>query len=161
MKTSVTSTKKVNLYAKYPTLFRHAGNSALPIYFGIETGDGWYKIVCDMCRKLAKLSPHIYISQIKEKFGTLRVYIGSDYPITVRSELINKQHMRADAIIDAAERASSRTCETCGAPAKLIETDGKWLLTLCADCFKRYKMRDLPVIDKFVAGYYKKPNKRK
>lgn len=56
------------------------------------------------------------IVQVKEKFGTLRVYV-------------DNSNRRTSAAISFAVRLSSRTCETCGQPGKL---DGEgWLRTLC------------------------------
>jgi len=40
---------------------------------------------------------------------------------------------RIEALIDAAEEASARTCERCGSPGGLREDHG-WLATLCASC---------------------------
>jgi hypothetical protein len=55
-------------------------------------------------------------SQIKEKFGTLRWYLGSNEPLSV--------------IVDFAELTSECTCLACGAEGRL-RTDRMWLLTLC------------------------------
>jgi hypothetical protein len=54
--------------------------------------------------------------QIKEKFGSLRMYHdGGD--------------ARAAGIVDMAETLSSCTCEVCGAPA--TTRSGRWVSTLC------------------------------
>lgn len=87
--------------------------------FGIECGKGWkslYEPLIELCRK-----DGASITQIKEKFGTLRFYVagGTD---------------RVHEAIDAAERKSAETCEQCGAPGKRI--DGGWIRTLCAKCAK-------------------------
>lgn len=82
--------------------------------FGNEVGSGWHKIVqplIDLCNKEG-----VIITQIKEKFGTLRFYVGAA-----------PDHVY-DAI-DAAERLSAVTCEKCGEPGVLRE--GGWRLTLC------------------------------
>ena len=55
-------------------------------------------------------------SQIKEKFGTLRWYVGSNELLSV--------------IVDFAELTSECTCLACGAEGRL-RTDRMWLLTLC------------------------------
>ncbi|MFW6272265.1 MAG: hypothetical protein ACOC2U_00580 [bacterium] len=48
-----------------------------PIKFGFECGIGWYDILSDLFDKMAIIDTkkEISIMQIKEKFGTLRVYI--------------------------------------------------------------------------------------
>ena len=56
------------------------------------------------------------VTQVKEKFGTLRVHLGSDDP-------------RIHALVEFAEYHSGRVCEQCGAPGSL-RTDG-WMRTLC------------------------------
>jgi hypothetical protein len=65
-------------------------------------------------------------SQVKEKFGTIRFYIG---PVE------SKYDDRVYEWIDQAEEQSSKTCEHCGAPGK--ERSGGWILTLCDDCQKK------------------------
>ena len=61
------------------------------------------------------------ISQIKEKFGTLRFYA-------------HNCDDRTDAIINFAEYLSAVTCEKCGKPGKL-DTNG-WMKTHCEDHFR-------------------------
>ena len=82
--------------------------------FGIECGKGWaglYEPLRERCR-----AEGIPITQIKEKFGGLRFYVagGSD---------------ALHAAIEAAEAASFKTCEECGAAGK--KRHGSWLRTLC------------------------------
>ena len=62
----------------------------------------------------------IEYTQIKEKFGTLRVYT-------------NMTDSFCDGVIAMAESMSAITCERCGLPAKRINDDG-WIVTLCAKC---------------------------
>jgi hypothetical protein len=58
------------------------------------------------------------LTQVKEKYGTLRVYTcGGDSSF--------------ERYVEFAEYFSSRVCEDCGAPGKLRE--GGWLRTLCDD----------------------------
>jgi hypothetical protein len=58
------------------------------------------------------------LTQVKEKFGTLRVYTcGGDDAV--------------ERYVEFAEYFSSRVCEDCGAPGKL--RTGGWLRTLCDD----------------------------
>ena len=80
-----------------------------------ECGQGWKSII-DPLIELCK-ARDVQITQIKEKFGTLRFYVGAA-PDDVY-----------DAI-DEAEKQSAVTCEVCGATGKL-RTDRSWLRTLC------------------------------
>jgi hypothetical protein len=68
----------------------------------------------------------LVFTQIKEKYGTLRVYYsgGDDF---------------CQGVIDMAESMSSVTCEDCGVPGKARE--GGWIRTLCDDCEHQYKTR--------------------
>lgn len=56
------------------------------------------------------------LSQIKEKFGTMRFYVDGGTP-----EMHN--------YITFAEAMTSRTCEVCGAPGK--SRSGEWIRVLC------------------------------
>ena len=66
------------LIDKYPKLFRQVG---LPptvscMAWGIECGEGWYPIIDKLSAKLIEVyGDKIEYAQIKEKFGTMRVYI--------------------------------------------------------------------------------------
>lgn len=92
--------------------------------FGFECDEGWKKILTELCNDLErqKLSKAFQILQVKEKFGTLRFYVSGG-----TGEVF--------ALIDAAERASSWTCEVCGETFGAARTDiGGWLKTLCPSC---------------------------
>lgn len=87
--------------------------------FGIECGPGWkalYEPLIELCK-----TEDVAILQIKEKFGTLRFYVGS------ASDEVHEA-------IDAAERKSAETCEQCGAKGK--RRDEGWMRTLCTECAK-------------------------
>jgi hypothetical protein len=103
------------LYEKYPKIFD--GH----MYWGIETGDGWYNLIDNLCGDIQKHvdesgCPQAVALQIKEKFGGLRFYIsGGDGAI--------------DCLIISAEQLSETTCEECGDPGNLFD-DG-WLKVRC------------------------------
>jgi len=110
--------------------------------FGFAHDDGWFGIIWKMCEDIekvlhggnrqkieeveAKLDHKRYFEfiQIKEKFGTLRVYHEGSYP----QELV--QHVRD--IISRAEAESRVTCEECGRPGKT--RNDRWIKTLCDNC---------------------------
>jgi hypothetical protein len=82
-------------------------------------GDGWSVLVADA---FANLRNEAYITDIKEKYGTLRInLIGAD------DELYDK--------IEALEEQSSHICEVCGGSGE-TRTDRGWLKTLCDCCNK-------------------------
>jgi hypothetical protein len=104
------------------------------MYWGVETGDGWESIIREACSKAEPLiakwiedhkndadfnkdfSPRF--AQIKEKFGTLRLYF-TTYPEGF------------DEIEIEAEKKSETTCEQCGKTGK---TRGQgWYYTSCGE----------------------------
>lgn len=87
--------------------------------FGFDVGDGWEPILRRMMARLSQLPHAPQLTQVKEKWGILRVYIS---PHTDE----------AQAIVDRAEADSKTVCEDCGKPGRLRE--GGWLRTLCDDC---------------------------
>jgi ribosomal protein L3 len=60
------------------------------------------------------------VTQVKEKFGGLRFYIGTGTP-----EIWNR--------ISQAETESEETCQTCGKPGKISTWDRWWLLCFCPE----------------------------
>ena len=86
--------------------------------FGIEIGSGWFRILYQMLVELEEIrlcGEHVYLRQVKEKFGGLRVYIdGPD---------------KADDIVEKYSSMSYKICEICGEEGKL-RSDG-WYITLC------------------------------
>ena len=83
-------------------------------YFPV--GDGWRPLVEKLVDDIIAVDPEVEVSQVKEKFGTLRFYYeGGD-------EYIN-------GLVSMAESMSEVTCEVCGNPGK--RRAGGWIKTLC------------------------------
>ena len=105
--------------AEFPVLFGEGK------FLSLWVDEGWFEILWSLCTSLERLSETglpegrapITLKQVKEKYGTLRVYVegGSD---------------EAMELIDAAERASETTCEVCGRPGS-IECIRGWDKCLC------------------------------
>lgn len=96
---------------------------------GFCHGDGWYNIISDLLlnihNEVEKKSLSVKICQIKEKFGTLRVYVDGS------NEFIA-------GLIQMAESISGHTCEICGKPGE-IDINRNWYKTLCKFHQKRIK----------------------
>jgi hypothetical protein len=93
--------------ACYNVIMITLGNAKLSV------GPGWGKILT----WLYLFKPcHVQVTQVKEKYGGLRFYVGSA-PIWYH-EMIHR-----------AENRSERTCEVCGKPGK-IYTKG-WYICRC------------------------------
>lgn len=115
-----------DLINKYPRLFRQKD---LPLThtamcWGIDCGPGWYNLLDNMCKELQYLTdekghPQIEFTQIKEKFGTLRVYTSGE------------SDEQFEVIRDY-EYLSGYTCEECG---EMGEIKGDyWIVTRCPNC---------------------------
>ena len=89
-----------------------------------ECSSGWDDLIDDTLEKIRTIDPEIKILQVKEKFGTLRIYwystVGYDSP----------QSMLIQDIVRGAERHSEKVCEVCGMPGEL-RLDRSWDRTLC------------------------------
>ena len=72
-------------------------------------------------REVKETIPQLQFVQVKEKYGTLRLYTNyvDDY---------------IDGVVNMAESMSAYTCETCGVPGKTTGTS--WYYTLCRRCAK-------------------------
>lgn len=155
------------LKEKYPILFKDTEKSVQQscMAFGCEHGDGWYKILDELCEYITKLSkqqdllklkkefhtkenygflylqrPTITFSQVKEKFGMLRIYwhsnmienweeVCSKVLQDDREKAVNKYYDEVQHAVDYVEFLSSKVCEMCGETGTL-ETKG-WMSTTC------------------------------
>lgn len=108
------------LLEKHPALFANVGVRGSCMNFGIEVGDGWGGIISSMCAAIGRRpEANVKFDQIKEKWGTLRVYYsgGDDY---------------VAGVVRMAENVSATVCESCGAAGE--PRKGGWIKTLCDDC---------------------------
>jgi hypothetical protein len=95
-------------------------------WYGCIVGNGWRKIVLEADQMLSRIDPDYKIHQVKEKFGTLRFYYGSEKTGVDRKIM--------DAIVESAERKSHSICEDCGAYNAKLRTERYWTRTLCDSC---------------------------
>ena len=79
---------------------------------------GWHPLYRDLVTMLAQIDPGIVVSQAKQKFGWLRVYIQKSDPAV-------------DLLIQAAEVRSRTICELCGEAGELRISPTGWHRTLC------------------------------
>jgi len=92
--------------------------------FGWQCGEGWYPLIEELLNKLQAIEnkQHIglEVTEIKEKFGGLRIYIN-----TGNDTIWN--------LISEYEARSFYICERCGKPGKL-RNNHNWYTTLCDEC---------------------------
>lgn len=90
-------------------------------------GEGWLPILDRLAADLKEMGWDGSLSQVKEKFGTLRFYAN----FSAKDEVWKKFHER----IGKAEEESAVTCEDCGEPG--TQTKTRWIRTLCDKCVKK------------------------
>lgn len=107
----------------YPKFFEDMYGSPMStcMAWGCACGEGWYNIIENACKELAKVAPPEFkFAQIKEKFGGLRLY--TDYGNAATNKIVGE-----------AETESYKTCEYCGTKED-VTTEGGWVQTLCKTC---------------------------
>lgn len=97
----------------------------------IQVGGGWHPLLMELHERLVAICPNYFVGQVKEKFGTLRVYLDTndfdeDSPVYSYPEEVWEE-------ISKAERASAKVCEFCGKPGEL-NYERHWIKTLCQEC---------------------------
>jgi hypothetical protein len=120
------------LVKEFPNLFKGRSKSLQEslMSFGCEHDDGWFNIIRSLCREIDAHLKHIKepfdyeFTQIKEKFGTLRVYD-------------NGHDDHVYGIISMAEAMSAVTCEITGRPGRLCRS-GMWYKTLCDEYAEKH-----------------------
>ena len=118
----MTSKHQNYLLKTYPGLYRQHKLSMREtcMCWGFECGDGWFKLLDALSRKLVKIYPELQATQVKEKYGTLRFYTGG------MPEVLEIPVFKT---IELACWKSARTCDVCGEPGKL-NNEG-WISARC------------------------------
>jgi hypothetical protein len=163
------------LVENYPVLFQDKDKPPTQtlMCFGCECSDGWYNIlnelfgyISDNCKESLYVkynseykeknpksygtyipSPQVILEQVKEKYGTLRVYYRIEYVDILEQlkEQLDEASLKEEYnnfckkiayAVDFAEYRSSITCEVTGKPGKLYTTG--WHRTLCEEEAKKF-----------------------
>lgn len=128
------------LCAAFPHLYyqRNGDLRTTALCWGFQCGDGWFQLLWDLSAKLEPLciaedakyrkenpedigGPYFCVSTVKEKYGTLRVYL--HHSTDEMEELLNE-----------AEDRSATVCESCGSAGAYINAEGYWKSTRCVPC---------------------------
>lgn len=140
------------LFKEFPEFFKHKEDLMSSLMaFGFECDDGWYNLIYNLCKDIKHyydthesniidkewkivgqkkgVPEHFYVTQVKEKFGSLRFYItGAPQQI---HDMIHK-----------AENKSYYICEGCGEKGEYYYRDElPWIQTLCDTCLDKYYMK--------------------
>lgn len=126
------------LYEKHPKIFKKKNDKNSCMIFGIDTGNGWYDLIDTLCTTIQHNVdwndiPQVEVTQLKEKFGTMRYYtVGGDE--------------RTRGMIRFAEMMSGKICEECGS-AGYTRHDLSWILTLCDSCYYKKNKENSEIED--------------
>ena len=130
------------LFKKYPEIFaqRTLPMTETCMCWGIETNNGWYKLIETLCASLQWDTDHndypqVVATQVKEKYGGLRFYYtwketDKEYP--------KEKYAYQEGKISLAEHLSENICEECGSMDNVTQTTG-WIVTLCNKCLVKYR----------------------
>ena len=135
------------LYARYPDLFiqKDLSMKETCMCWGISVADGWYGIIDSLCRQMMEVIVDVRkvfpdyrcpeFVQVKEKFGTLRIYLTQHSHMFQGEDDSYEKDLweEMDSLVRSAEHASLYVCEHCGTTVD-VETSGGWLVTLCNEC---------------------------
>lgn len=101
-------------------------------------GPGWHPIVGEAALALDAIVPGWRCSQVKEKFGLLRVYVSAQ-----RTSF--EMFYTTKAIAAYARLRSSGICEACGDHGSLRESG--WIKTLCDVHFAEREAGGRPIVE--------------
>ncbi|MBR1178065.1 hypothetical protein JQ617_29180 [Bradyrhizobium sp. KB893862 SZCCT0404] len=115
---------KAELIKAHRDLFSPPCDTTLPVRGVPECGPGWHDLLDRMCLRIriaVRSGGTFRFSQIKEKYGSLRVYWSGRLPLAAT--------IQVEEAIALAEARSATCCEVCGELGRLH--DGGWLTTRC------------------------------
>ena len=131
-----------DLIQRHPRLFRGefpAVASWVP--------EGWTPLVEELLHDIEALlddaqAARLEIRQIKEKFGSLRVYaqLHPGPGATELSEADAALHLHVMLLVHEAERRTLQMCDACGAPSEIRSFAG-WMTTRCDRCLAQRSPR--------------------
>lgn len=120
------------LLSRFPGLFKYTDKDSIRtssphpslMYFGFDCYDGWYNILHDCFSQIQDVynqwseaeKEAFWIFQVKEKFGTLRIYVNQRLPGT---------HPIMQIIIKT-EVLSSDKCEVCGENGRFLTRNHRY-----------------------------------
>ncbi len=108
--------------------------------WGCECGNGWYKLIYDLCKEIAKAFEregkpvNIIVKRVKEKFGKLCFYytFGDELLLSNdESDIVLRSEVKK--IVKTFEERSIHTCEICGNEGCLHKDT--IIRILCNNCY--------------------------
>jgi len=126
------------LVKRFQSIFaqRYQDMTTTAMCWGFMCGDGWARLIYDLCLKIELLEKTFGIvieaSQVKEKYGLLCFYVYSDYTKVSNAKLGKMLCSMVSDLICSAEDRSGQLCEVCGDYGQVYP--GSWIVTRCEDC---------------------------
>jgi hypothetical protein len=137
--------KQQEIMKRYPEFFtdKRYGDKD-DICFSFECNTGWYSMLEEMFAELKAIDAKLTFMQIKEKFGSLRVYYSHFGSEKMTDEEYKVQDKLVQDIITKYENKSYNVCEQCGAPGEVKGVYG-WYTCACPSCLDERLSRKDPV----------------
>ncbi len=110
----------------------------------VSYSPGWDELLRGLLTQIRELGVPVCISQIKEKFGWLRIYAHAEG---------TGGSAKLDELINAAELKASRTCEECGKEGH-VRKQLYWLKALCDECLQAAVARNPKCIRAMTEEFY-------
>lgn len=93
---------------------------------------GWVDLVMEAFDELIKVGWNKQLSQCKQKFGLLRIYLASQGDRD-KTDMMN--------VVAKYETKSASICEKCGVKGASRDTNDPWISTSCKSCQQEMKAR--------------------
>jgi hypothetical protein len=114
--------KTDQLHSIFPEIFQR--DHDIPTFF--ECSDGWFDLLKDLIEEIKgicqKDNLHICVTQVKEKYGTLRFYLSEETD-------------EISSLVLKAQRKSASICEQCG-KSGVLRRPRYWMFVSCDECYK-------------------------
>lgn len=137
--------RDLKLKEKYPAILKNLGGKPNETcmswaHGGLAIGDGWLPLVEQLMDYLQFQHdkngyPQCVFEQVKEKFGSLRVYVKWEACTSNTAEYgikFNRTAENLQNLIDFVSFQSSKVCELCGQPGSI--RGEHWVQCRCDDC---------------------------
>jgi hypothetical protein len=112
--------------------------------FYFECGDGWFELIGKTAAYIDTKTKDCQIVQVKEKFGSLRIYITFDYNQDGEPKVSEENLSEIYEFIRLTEQQSKQICEDCGKELNSITREsqknlGYWIRNICKSCSEKYR----------------------
>ena len=94
-----------------------------------NVGTGWNRLMSNLCKNIIALDSTVRFTQVKQKFGSLRVYY--------KEGKIAERRTKIAYLVRLAEMSSTAICEECGSFDCVSKDTGLYVQSLCYECRKK------------------------